>query len=318
MSGRSVIRTMPRVAIVTGGASGIGRALGAALVRRGDEVVLADLDGPAATAAADRLAATGPGSATAAAVDVRDPAAVADLVSQTARRYGRLDLMVNNAGIGMGGNVEELTVAHWRRVIDVNLLGVVNGVQAAYPLMVRQGHGHIVNTASVGGLLPMPTGAPYATTKWAVVGLSLSLRAEASDKGVQVSVVCPGGVDTPLLDQRPPADLPPVPSAEARDVRAEITRASGGRLLSPDALAEEVLRGIDRNRALIVVPRQARVLWRLMRLSPPLLTRLFATMATRTGRAGATGTAPQSPPAETTSSPAGLPHTGDLQSTSSP
>jgi NAD(P)-dependent dehydrogenase (short-subunit alcohol dehydrogenase family) len=160
---------MAQVAIVTGGASGIGRALGAALVRRGDQVVLADVEGEAASEVARQLTAMGPGAASAAPVDVRDAAAVAALVTDTAGRHGRLDLMFNNAGLGIGGPVEELAVAHWDRVIDVNLRGVVHGVHAAYPVMLRQGHGHIVNTASLAGLLAAPGMAPYATTKWGVV-----------------------------------------------------------------------------------------------------------------------------------------------------
>jgi NAD(P)-dependent dehydrogenase (short-subunit alcohol dehydrogenase family) len=284
---------MPRIAIVTGGASGIGRALGAALVRRGDRVVLADVDGDAASAVAEQLDATGPGEATAAAVDVRDADAVRTLVTGTAERDGRLDLLFNNAGLGIGGATEELTPAHWDRTLDVNLRGVLHGVQAAYPLMLRQGHGHIVNTASLAGLLPMPGSAPYATTKWAVVGLSLSLRVEGAARGVRVSVVCPGGVDTPILDKGMPADLPRVPGAEGRDARALVTRASGGRLYGADALAADVLRGIDRNRPVIVAPRQARVLWRLMRLSPSLVMRMQAAMTARAladGRAGGAAT----------------------------
>jgi short-subunit dehydrogenase len=170
-------------------------------------------------------------------------------------------------------------------VIDVNLRGVVHGVQAAYPVMVRQGDGHIVNTASLAGLLPAPGIAPYSATKWAVVGLSLSLRGEGAAKGVRVSVVCPGGVDTPILDKRTPADLPPVPSADNIDSRAVITRMSGGRLYDPDSLAVDILRGIDRNQAIIVAPRQARILWRLMRLSPSLFLRLSTTMASHSAPA---------------------------------
>jgi NAD(P)-dependent dehydrogenase (short-subunit alcohol dehydrogenase family) len=285
---------MSRTAIVTGGASGIGRALGTALVRRGDRVVLADVDGAAAAEAAEDLEAVGPGAATAATVDVRDAGAVAALVRGTAERYGALDLLFNNAGLGIGGPVEELAPAHWDRAIDVNLRGVVNGVQAAYPLMVEQGHGHIVNTASLAGLLPMPGSAPYATTKWAVVGLSLSLRAEGAPRGVRVSVVCPGGVDTPILDKGMPADLPRVPTAESTDTRAVITRLSGGRLYDADTLAQDVLRGVDRNRAFVVAPRQSRVLWRLMRLSPPLVVRLQTLMAPR--ESGGAAVVPPAPP----------------------
>ncbi len=283
---------MSRIAIVTGGASGIGRALGAALVRRGDVVVLADVDGDAAAEVAERLRAAGPGTATAVAVDVREADAVAALVDGTAERHGRLDLLFNNAGLGIGGPAEELTLAHWARTLDVNLRGVVHGVQAAYPLMLRQGHGHIVNTASLAGLLPMPGSAPYGTTKWAVVGLSLSLRAEGAARGVRVSVVCPGGVDTPILDKGMPADLPPVPGIETIDAREVVTRLSGGRLYSADALAADVLRGIDRNRPVIVAPRQARVMWRLMRLSPSLVLRVLAAVAARRPEGAPAGRGP--------------------------
>ena len=161
--------------------------------------------------------------------------------------------------------------------------------------MVRQGHGHIVNTASLAGLLPSPGSAPYAATKWAVVGLSLSLRAEGAPRGVRVSVVCPGGVDTPILDKGLPADLPRVPTVEAIDAREVVTRFSGGRLYSAEALAADVLRGIDRNRPLIVAPRQARVMWRLMRLSPSLVLGVTAAVAGREVRR-ARGGAPAVPP----------------------
>ncbi|HEX3947790.1 MAG TPA: SDR family NAD(P)-dependent oxidoreductase, partial [Acidimicrobiales bacterium] len=139
-----------QIALVTGGASGIGRALGAALAARDTTVVLADLDGPGARRVAGELG----GSAEGAVLDVTDAEAVEALVRSVADRHGRIDLLFNNAGIGAGGPAETLSLADWRRVIDVDLYGVVHGVAAAYPLMVRQGSGHIVNTASLAGLVP--------------------------------------------------------------------------------------------------------------------------------------------------------------------
>jgi NAD(P)-dependent dehydrogenase (short-subunit alcohol dehydrogenase family) len=257
------------VAVVTGGGSGIGVALGRALVRRGCDVVLADLDAPAAVAAADLLTAEGPGTAVASPLDVADASAVQGLIEATAARHGRLDWLFNNAGIGLGGEPEELTLAHWERCIDVNLRGVLHGCHAVYPIMKAQGFGRIVNTASMAGLGPGPGhAAPYNTTKFAVVGLSLSLRSAGAAFGVGVHVVCPGAIETPLLDKLDVPGLVTPPSGRL-DVRA-FMRATGMKTYPADRLAEDVLRGVRRNRAVIVAPWQARVAWRVLRLSPRL------------------------------------------------
>jgi NAD(P)-dependent dehydrogenase (short-subunit alcohol dehydrogenase family) len=262
-----------RVAIVTGGASGIGAALVRALAARGAVVVIADVDevGAKAVAASTSLAQAGPGLVRTAVLEVRDAGAVADLVHQTAAEHGRLDLIFNNAGIAVGGRVEELSLDHWDRVIDVNLRGVVHGVHAAYPLMLSQGNGHIVNTASLAGLVPGPMLAPYAAAKHAVVGLSLALRAEAAGRGVRVSVVCPGFVDTPLLSNVNP-DLPQTGTGSDAVALARLT----GRLYNADSLAIDVLRGVARNQAVIVAPARARLAWRMTRYAP----RLSMTMLT--------------------------------------
>jgi len=256
-----------KAAIVTGGGSGIGAAIARALAARGATVVIADIDEPAAKTVAGAIVSAG-GQASIAVLDVRDAVAVADLVSQTAAERGELGLMFNNAGIAVGGLAEQLTLEHWDRVIDVNLRGVVHGVHAAYPVMLRQGHGHIVNTASLAGLLPGPGLAPYAAAKHAVVGLSLALRAEGASRGVRVSAVCPGFVDTPLLG-RVNAGLP---QTEMGADAATLARRLG-KLYQPGALAQDVLRGVERNRALIVAPRFARVAWRTARYAPGLAMR---------------------------------------------
>jgi NAD(P)-dependent dehydrogenase (short-subunit alcohol dehydrogenase family) len=256
-----------QVAIVTGGGSGIGAALVRALTARGATVVIADIDEVGAKSVTDSVRLDG-GSVSTAVLDVRDSAAVADLVNQTAAEHGELDLMFNNAGIAVGGLVEELTLDHWDRVLDVNVRGVVHGVHAAYPLMLRQGHGHIVNTASLAGLVPGPSLAPYAAAKHAVVGLSLSLRAEGASRGVRVSAVCPGFVDTPLLGRVNPG----LPQTEAGANAAALARLLG-RLYEADPLAQDVLAGVERNRALIVAPRSARIAWRMTRYAPGVTMR---------------------------------------------
>ena len=186
------------VAIVTGAASGIGRAISEALAQRGCQVVLADIDLGDAEAAAEEIRKKG-GRASARRLDACDFAAVSELVTETMERLGRLDYMFNNAGISVLGDVADYTIDAWHRIIAVNLVGVVNGVQAAYAAMIRQGFGHIVNTSSIAGLVTSPSGASYSATKHAVVGLSKALRVEAQFRGVRASVVCPGVIRTPLL-----------------------------------------------------------------------------------------------------------------------
>ncbi|HET7530671.1 MAG TPA: SDR family NAD(P)-dependent oxidoreductase [Mycobacteriales bacterium] len=267
---------MSRVAIVTGGGSGIGAAISRVLGRRGDTIVVADIDGAAAQRTADEVGGT------AAKVDVRDGEAVQALVDETVREHGRLDLMFNNAGIGVGGDATELTTAHWDRIIDINLRGVTNGISAAYPFMAKQGSGHIINTASIAGLIASPYMAPYVATKHAVLGLSLALRGEAKAYGVKVLAVCPGWTDTPILDSTGPDDLPKPSLAQDGGVRE--TAEKMGKLYSPDALAQDILEAIAKDKAVLVVPGKFRVMWRLSRLSPTGFAALTGAIARREQR----------------------------------
>lgn len=254
------------VAIITGGASGIGAALARRLVQEGASlVVLADLD---LDRAQQLAAALGP-AAQAHQLDVRDAQAVQDLVQQVAARRGRLDLMFNNAGVGLVAEARDLDLAHWRRVLDINLRGVVHGVAAAYPLMVQQRRGHIINTASIAGLSPAAMNVPYATSKHAVVGLSTSLRAEAAGLGVRVSVACPGLIETPLVRDSPSVRIDP----------ARAFGVLGVPTLPADRCAQLILKGVRRNRGLILVTWQARVAWWIARLAPTLAIHLAADLA---------------------------------------
>lgn len=264
------------IAIVTGGASGIGRSLAAELAARGDTVIIADLNAEGAAQTAEDLNSRFGGKSFAAELDVTDADAVRDLYQQVSRDHGRLDLVFNNAGIAVAGLAEELTLAHWNRALDINLRGVVHGVDAAYRIMLEQGSGHIVNTASMAGLFPMPMGIPYTATKHAVVGLSLGLRAEAAGQNIKVSVVCPGFVDTTLL-KTVNAGLPET-GLSSKPQTGEESTPSG--LYSPDALAKDIMKGVTRNRALIVAPASSRLAWRAMRLSPRLALR-FAQIAVK-------------------------------------
>lgn len=249
-----------QVAVVTGGASGIGASLVHALTRAGVHVRVADLSLTGAISVVE--AVTGPGTATAVQLDVVDAAAFQTVVDDVVREHGRIDMLFNNAGIGVGGETQNLTVSDWDRVLDVNVRGVAHGVAAAYPVMVRQGNGHIVNTASLAGLLPAGLLTIYSTSKHAVVGLSASLRAEARAHGVKVLVVCPSAVETAILSS---------PGVGGFDIRRYVTTDQGVRqAMSPDTLAAQVLKAMRRDRAMLVTPRSARVAWRLSRLSPAI------------------------------------------------
>lgn len=251
-------------AIVTGAGSGIGAALCRALVAAGADVLCTDIDGDAAAKTAAGLA--GRGSARAATLDVTDAAAVQAAVDDVVARTGRIDLMFNNAGIAWGGDTELLTLDQWNAIIDVNIRGVVHGVAAAYPVMLQQGHGHIVNTASMGGLTAAGQITSYVMTKHAVVGLSLALRSEAVWRGVGVLAVCPAAVETPILDKGA------IGGFVGRDY---YLRGQGmNKAYDPDRLARDTLKAIERNKALLVVPRRAHASWLFARLAPGLLQRL--------------------------------------------
>lgn len=278
-----VDRYRGQVALVTGGGSGIGRALGAELVRAGATVVLADVDADAVRVAAAQLAAIADGAVVEGIeLDVRDRNAWVVAVHDVIVRHGRLDLLVNNAGIQMGGPSHELTGEHWDRIVDVNLMGVVNGVLATYPGMVAAGRGQIVNTASGAGLAAPPFVTAYAATKHAVVGLSTGLRPEAALHGVRVNVLCPGSIDTPILDRPPEEGLPATASAPVtgRQYLAVLRQ----RPTSPDDLARAALRRMAADQAIIVVPRQAKALWWFHRLSPSLLQRALRRIAAKVQR----------------------------------
>lgn len=256
-----------RTAIVTGGASGIGRALAHELAAGGVHVVVADRQRAAAEQVAADIGARG-GSALAAELDVRSADDFRALVEQTVARTGRLDYLFNNAGIAVGGLAAEFAPADWDDVIDVNLRGVAYGVCAAYPVMIRQGFGHIVNTASMAGLTAPPLQISYTATKHAVVGLSKALRVEARRHGVRVSVVCPGAIRTPILGGGAFGRF-----TSGTDQAMVTDMANQLRPTDPAALARRVLRAVERNRAIIVEPRRWRLLWYIERLSPGLFER---------------------------------------------
>jgi NAD(P)-dependent dehydrogenase (short-subunit alcohol dehydrogenase family) len=189
-----------KIGIVTGANSGIGYALSEELLKRGATVYMAGRDPKKVMDAAGQLSAFGDHVRTL-IVDVTKQDQVEQAIKRTAAETGRLDLLFNNAGIFKPMLFETGTLDDWKAMIDTNLWSVIYGVHAAIPIMLRQGSGHIVNTSSLAGLVPYPMQVIYDTTKYAVVGMSESLRYEYAEKGVRVSVICPGDIATPIFSK---------------------------------------------------------------------------------------------------------------------
>ncbi len=239
-----------KIAIVTGGGSGLGAALAKELAASGAKVVVADINVEKARIVAESIGR----AAEARQVDVSDSAQVERLVSSTKAIYGSLDLMFNNAGTSIYGEITEFPLSEWERVLKVNLWGVILGSYSAYTVMREQREGWIVNIGSASVFTCDPLFGAYVTSKFGVVGFTRVLALEAEAYGVRVCVVCPGNIRTPLLDLREPSWL---------------TRA-----IPVHEAARRILRSISRNQKFIVFPFRWRLVWWLDRLNPNLLNPL--------------------------------------------
>jgi NAD(P)-dependent dehydrogenase (short-subunit alcohol dehydrogenase family) len=237
-----------RVAVVTGGASGIGRALALALAREGAKVVLADLDEAGMARVADAIRAGG-GQARAVRTDVADLEQVRALAEQAWASFGAVHILCNNAGVMVSGGLETATHRDWQWVMGVNLWGVIHGLLAFLPRMIAQKQGgHIVNTASMAGLVATQGLGVYNTTKYAVVGLSETLVKDLRPYGIGVSVLCPMGVETRILESerhRPDALKDP---GGARSEPVPLM----GRTLSPEEVTARVLGAIRANQLYVI------------------------------------------------------------------
>ncbi|MEJ2097915.1 MAG: SDR family NAD(P)-dependent oxidoreductase, partial [Deltaproteobacteria bacterium] len=254
-----------KVAIVTGGASGFGRCLCEELARRGATVVVADQNESQAAEVTKAIREQG-GNATAEKVDVSSFESVEQAVAAAVVQYGRLDFFFNNAGIAIGGEYRDINRSEHERLMNICLGGVINGVHAAVPRMIEQGEGHIVNTASISGLIPTPLSSIYAAAKHAIVGLSTSLRPEVADLGIKVSVLCPSAMKTPFFEHTPTVnyDIDKLNNSIVWRYKAD-----------PARCASKALDAVARNRAIIIVGlTSAWISWWAYRTSPRLMDTL--------------------------------------------
>ena len=228
-----------RTAVVTGGGSGIGRGMCRGFAREGMKVVVADVDEGSAKQVAEELRGGGAESL-AVACDVTQRSAVEALADQARETFGRIGVVCNNAGVLVGGPFLDLTPGDWEWVLSVNVMGVVHGSTVFGSILAEQGEGHIVNTASIGGFLSGGEMAPYTASKFAVVALSDSLRTELEGRGVGVSTLCPGPIDTslPSVDRLRPKSA----GAAGGSSQAVAPMIAGG--MDPDEVGPIVIRGI--------------------------------------------------------------------------
>jgi short-subunit dehydrogenase len=265
------VRTLRgKVAVVTGASSGIGRALALILAREGALLALADRDERGLAETAQLVAAAG-GSVTTRVVDVSDEAAVNAFAEAVVRERGGVDVLINNAGVGLYGSVLELTTAEMAWLMNVNFWGVVHGVKAFLPALLRRPEASIVNVSSLFGLWGPPGQSAYAASKFAVRGFSESLRGELMGTGVHVVTVHPAGIRTAI------ARSGRIAAAADPEVAAARTRAFDERFLTipPETAAAAILNGIRRRRDRVLIGREAVRVDVLSRLLGPRAARMF-------------------------------------------
>jgi NAD(P)-dependent dehydrogenase (short-subunit alcohol dehydrogenase family) len=255
-----------KLVLVTGAGSGIGRATAVAAAARGARVVVCDVD-PARTAAvADEL---GDRCALSRAVDVGDRAQMAALAADVHRIAPALDVLVNNAGVAVGGGILDTTLDDWDWLLRVNQLGVIHGCHYFVPAMAARRRGHVVNLSSMFGYFAPPGVVAYATSKFGVLGMSLSMRAELAPHGIGVSAICPGMIATNIVNGSRVASA-------MGGLRHKVAETFARRGAPPAKVAAAIVDAVRRNRAVVPVAPEAWLTWGMTRAAPALAVELGA------------------------------------------
>ena len=258
-----------RVAVITGAGSGIGRALALALARRGCHLALADINAEGLKETAWMLSMLGV-RVTTHPLDVADRAAVRALPGAVMDAHKRVDLLVNNAGVALGGTFEQVAEDDFDWLMDINFNGVVRMTRAFLPLLRQSDEARIVNLSSIYGIVSPPGQSAYSASKFAVRGFSNALRHELEGSTVAVSVVHPGGVATAIArNARVPLDAPPDEIARGRKLSEKLLR------MAPESAGEIIARGIERRQARILVGNDAKFVSLLERFAPVAYWRIL-------------------------------------------
>ena len=240
-----------KVVVVTGAGSGIGREVALAFAGRGASLALADISEEGLWAVRDELGAYDR-EVYNRVVDVSRAEECGEFCDEVYGEMGRVDVLCNNAGVAVGGDFQDVSLQDWEWIVGVNLWGVIHGCHYFYPRMIAQGGGgHIVNTASGAGLAPLPLMTAYCCTKYAVVGLSETLRAEAALHGIGVSAICPGIVDTPIT--RAVKLCSGTDRSTPQELQDRIVRIYGRRGYTPDRVAAAVVKAVEKNKGVVPV-----------------------------------------------------------------
>jgi short-subunit dehydrogenase len=246
-----------RVVLITGSSSGIGWETALAFAEKGSLLAVAARSEDKLHQLADIISSKG-GSCLTVPVDVTDTESVRRMAERVKEHYGRIDVLVNNAGFGIFSPVLEAKLSDIQEMMDVNYFGVVRCIQAVVPYMVDQNRGHVVNVASMAGFVAAPTHGGYSATKFAVIGLSEALREEVRDSGVKVTTVNPGPTNTPFFDK---ADLSKMPKVAQKFMR------------KPEEVAQAIVRAVEQEIPQVMVPGSIAPLVKFKALMPTLFAR---------------------------------------------
>jgi NAD(P)-dependent dehydrogenase (short-subunit alcohol dehydrogenase family) len=248
-----------KITVVTGAASGIGQATALEFAAAGADVVVSDVNETGLAETVSAIEAKGR-KAVALGVDVSKPDQVEAMIAKAIETFGRIDILMNNAGVGLSGEMRHLSLQDWEWIVGINLWGPIYGIHFALPHLLKQKSGHIVNVASSAGLIASPGMSAYTTTKFGLVGLSEVLRNELARFGIGVTVVCPGFVRTNIFQTGKMKGM-----KEEAEARRNLPSWLG---ISKETCARDILRAVQKNRFLIIPGPEMKVVYTFKRFAP--------------------------------------------------